>query len=187
MNSYWSFFLLLFKHLFSNTTKRAFPPRHHSRPVNKRHPSPPQLKFSSAPPSVCLSGSNRFSFSQAPVKTSGLVLTRIRFPLKVKGRGREGGGLRQWQQEGPSEALHCADLLQAAGRCWRATMNDKRKEERKSPQSGIVDLTGFWHKGAQTQHRQAQSVCAHGVAAMYVCAMCLFPPTSPVNPRLHII
>lgn len=69
-------------------------------------------------------------------------------------------------------------------------MNDKRKEEGKSSQSGIVGLVGFGHKGAQTQHGQAlsatESVCTQGAAAIRVCVMCLFPSTSPVNPQLYI-
>lgn len=131
------FFFSSLKYLFSNTTKTfsyhlSFPFTNESdaftssSSLTSGQQAPSITASAQVPPPppplpVCLSGSNRFSFSRAPVKSSGLVLTGIRFPLKVKGRGREGEGgwggegLCQWQQEGPHSAPHCVDLYKRPG------------------------------------------------------------------------
>lgn len=84
----------------------------------------------------------------------------------------------QWQQEGPRRGPSLCRPLQAAGRCWRATMNDNRKEERKSSQSGIVGLKGLWHKGAQTETRTQTKwnrQCIHKRNYSHICVcVCVF-------------
>lgn len=207
-NSCWSFFLLIFKifvlqhnqdfflpHFFSLYEWISFPSSS-SQTSGQQAPSiTASAQVFPPPPLSLLLRIKRIFFLTGSCQKQRSCPNRNKISFegqrsgKRRWRGLGGRGCVNGNRKGLTRPFIVSTFT--SGRALLEGDNERQEEGRKKQLTKLLLSRVFGTEGAQTQTTQTSTkcVCTQGAAAMCVCvrAMCLFPSTSPVNPRLFII